>query len=299
MKNKSNLRWKLSSLLVTAAFVIYVFQFPPTTQSEAVAKVNGVSIGKEQLYQAALASSGSQILDSLIDTELIRQEAGKAGIQIQDAEVEKELEATKQNFSSEAEFNQALEQYGMTLDSLKENVVTQLMVEKLLEPQTTVTEEEVKQYYDANLESLQTPEKLKAARIVVATKEQADTILNELKNGADFAAVAKEQSLDTSSKENGGALGYVARGETEEAFETAAFALEIGKLSDVVETEDGYQIIKALDRQPAATPTLDEKKEEIRAALVREEISSLASGWLEQKKSEASIENFYSSVVNG
>ncbi|SFL23243.1 foldase protein PrsA [Paenibacillus sp. 1_12] len=295
MTKKANFKWIISILLLLVVFITYVFLYPPVSKGESIAKVNGISIAKEQLYNAVMEADGKKALQNLIDQELIQQEAQKAGVHVEQTEIDSALESTKGQFSTEDEFNQALDNYGMTLASLKQNLQTQLTIEKILEPQVTVTDDEIKKYYDENLETLKTPEQVKASHILVATKEEAEAILQELKNGGDFSAIAQEKSLDTATKSQGGDLNYFAKGEMEEPFETAAFKLEIGALSDVIQSTNGFHIIKVADHKQAYTPTLEEKKEEIRKTVTKEKISTLATSWLEEKKSGASIENYLTS----
>ncbi|WP_240418816.1 peptidylprolyl isomerase [Paenibacillus periandrae] len=293
---KTNYKWITATILLLIILITYMLFYPPVIKGqESVAKVNGVSIAKEQLYNAVLASSGEKTLQNLIDQELIQQEAKKAGVQVQQTDIDNALESTKGQFSSEDEFNQALATYGMTSDQLKQNIQTELLIEKILEPEITVTDDEINQYYTANLETLKTPEQVKASHILVATKEEADAIEQQLKNGEDFSTIAQDKSLDTATKSKGGDLNYFAKGEMEEPFEAAAFKLETGAISDVVQTTNGYHIIKVTDHKQATTPTLEEKKEEIHTTLMKQKVTDKASGWLEEKKSGASIENYLTS----
>lgn len=295
MKNTSGISriWMISSFVLLAALVIYIIIYPPgKTEDDTVAKVNGSPILKSQLYSAMVKAGGPQTLETMISEELVKQESDKANIQVSDADLEKEMEQIKKSFGSDEEFAQALATYNMTLDSLKKDMHVQVQLRKLLEPQVKVTDEEIKTYYDSNLDSLKTPEQVRASHILVATKEEADAVLASLKGGADFAALAKEKSTDTASKEAGGDLDFFPKGLMEEPFETAAFALKTGELSSVVETSHGFHVIKATDRKDAATPTLEEKKEEIRQTLSEQQISTLSQTWLQEKRSAASVETF-------
>lgn len=283
----------VSSFVLLAALVIYIIIYPPgKTEDETVAKVNGSPIVKSQLYSALVKAGGPQTLETMINEELVKQESDKANIQVTDADLEKEMEQIKKSFGSDEEFAQALATYNMTLDSLKKDMHVQVQLRKLLEPQVKVTDEEIKTYYDSNLDSLKTPEQVRASHILVATKEEADAVLASLQGGADFAALAKEKSTDTASKEAGGDLDFFPKGLMEEPFETAAFALKTGELSSVVETSHGFHVIKATDHKDAATPTLDEKKEEIRQTLSEQQISTLSQSWLQEKRAAASVETF-------
>lgn len=294
----SNKKWILTTIVLLITLIVYAVIFPPFKHEEqALAKVNNVSISKDQLYDAMLASSGSQTMQTMIDKELIRQEAAKANIQITEQDIQKEIDVVKKSFSSDEEFNQALAQYNMTLDGMKKDMESQLQIKKLLEPQVNITDDQIKQFYDKNLEQLKTPEQVKASHILVKTKEEATAILTDLKNGADFAAVAKEKSQDPQSKEKGGDLDFIARGTTEPEFEKAAFDTKDGALSDVVQTSRGFHVIKVAEHKAAGTPALEEKKEELRNQLLNQQVSQLSKSWLEQKRKEAAIENSLSSGV--
>lgn len=285
--------WMIVSALLLTGWIIYMFMYPPGEgRSEAVAKVNGTVISRDQLYDLLVSGSGEQALNSLIQKEVIRQEADKAGVRITEEDVAKELDTLKGTFPSDEEFAQTLAMYGMTEEDLKEDLDRQAMLRKLLEPQVTIADDELRQYYDANLEALKTPEQVKAAHILTDTPEAAQAILTELQNGADFAATAKEKSLDTTTKENGGELDYIARGTMEEAFEEAAFALEVGSLSPVVQTSEGYHVIRVTEHKPETTPTFEEKQEELRAGMVNEKIAELSVSWIEEKMAGAAIETY-------
>jgi len=290
----NNRLWMYVSAILLVILVVYIILYPPGKQSgfgsEAVAKVNDVTIGKDKLYEALVAAGGSQTLDTLINNELVRQAADQEGVKLTDADIEKEMEAVRQNFGSEDELLSALAMYGMTLDSLKKDMEVQALLRKLLEPKVSVTDEDVQKYYDENLDSLKTPEQVKVSHILTETKEEAEAILAELKNGADFTAQAKEKSTDTLTKDSGGDLDFIAKGDKEEAVDKALFALEIGALSDVVEASDGFHIYKLNERKAEVTPTLEEKKEEIREDLIADQISTLSSTWIQEQQASAKIE---------
>jgi parvulin-like peptidyl-prolyl isomerase len=96
-----------------------------------------------------------------------------------------------------------------------------------------------------------TQDQVHARHILVATQEQADAVLAQLQAGADFATLASQQSTDPGSKDNGGDLGWFGHGVMDPPFETAAFALQPGQLSDVIHGANGFHIIQLLERDPA------------------------------------------------
>ncbi|TNJ67350.1 peptidylprolyl isomerase [Paenibacillus hemerocallicola] len=279
--------------VLLAGVSVFAFTKGGEPKDTVVATVNGVEIGKQQLFDELIRNGGAQVLNNLINEELVKQEADKAGVQVTDADLNKELDSFKKSLSlsSDEEFDMMLMQYGMTKDELKKQMPMQVRLRKLLEPKTDVTEEEMKKYYDENKEMLATPEQVKASHILVSTKEESEAILAQLNTGADFAQLAKEKSIDPGSKDNGGDLSYFAKGKMVKEFEDAAFTLPVGQISNVVQTEHGFHIIKVTDKKAAVTPTFEEKKNEIRETLVMQEVQELSNTWMQEVAGKANVTN--------
>ncbi len=279
---------------ILAVLLVVVLIKPPFGgggSNEAVATVNGSDISKDQLYDALVKAGGKQTLDQLITEELIAQEAKAQNVTVTDADIDAEIADIKKNFNSDAEFDNALTQAGYTLESLKEDSKTNILVRKILEPQANITDEAISEYFEANKESMATPEQIQASHILVATKEEADTILAELKQGADFATIAKEKSTDPGSKDNGGDLGFFGKGAMVAEFENAAFALKVNEISDVVQTEHGFHIIKKTAEKAAYTPTLESEKENIKKQLLATKVQELSATWITEIHDKAKITN--------
>ncbi|GBF76329.1 hypothetical protein PA598K_04790 [Paenibacillus sp. 598K] len=263
---------------------------------EDVASVNGVGISKETLYEKLIATAGNgqtlgeQTLDNLITEELIRQDFDKSGIVVSDEDLNKELESIKSSYP-EGQFEMILMQNNLTEESLKEQLYFQVGLRKKFESQTNVTDEKVKEYYESIKDQLGTPEQVTASHILLGTREEAEAVKAELDGGADFAELAREKSQDPGSKEQGGDLGAFGKGMMNEPFEKAAFALEIGAISDVVESPNGFHIIKVTAKQEAVTPTYEEEAESLRNQLISQEASPLITPWLEEIKEKATITN--------
>ncbi|MBD2872451.1 foldase protein PrsA [Paenibacillus arenilitoris] len=290
-KSGANKAWIAVSAVLAVLLVVVLIKPPFGGTNEAVATVNGVEITKDKLYSKLVEAGGPQTLENVITEELINQEAKANNVTVTDADVDAEIELIKKNFGDDETFNSTLAQYGMTLESLRNDTKINLTIRKILEPKTEVTDEEIQQFYDENKETLGTPEQIQASHILVATKEEAEAILAELKQGGDFAAIAKEKSTDPGSKDNGGDLGFFGKGKMVPEFEEAAFALKVNELSGVVQSEHGFHIIKKTAEKAAVVPTLEEKKEEIRNQLVASEANGLSEAWLTEIRDKAKITN--------
>jgi peptidyl-prolyl cis-trans isomerase D len=162
-----------------------------------------------------------------------------------------------------------------------------------------VPDQQVLQYYQGHQKDYQVPEEVKVRHILIkvdagadpkvdaVAKQKAEDLLKQIKGGADFAALAKANSDDPGSKEQGGELGMIQRGVTVPAFEKAAFGLEPGQISDVIKTQFGYHIIKVEEKQTAHLKSLDEVKAQILATLTRQAEADQQANFAQQLTTEA------------
>jgi foldase protein PrsA len=282
--------WMTVAVVAVAALAFVLIRNPQgSAMNETVGTMDGVTFTKADLYDEMVRNIGqdqaASMLDSLMTLKLVELEAGKSG-DITDADIQKELDKTKKQFASEEAFNQALAQSGMSLESLKEQIKTQLELRKIFEPQIAPKEADLQKYYNDNKESFGTPEQIKASHIVLGTKEDAQAVLKQLKDGADFAMLARQKSEDASTKDNGGDMGYVSRGMLDPQLEEAAFKLDKNEFSDVVQTSSGYEIVKVTDKKPAQIPPYDEVKEDVKNRYIDEQMQSKIPAWLEQAKKD-------------
>ena len=148
-----------------------------------------------------------------------------------------------------------------------------------------VTDDEQKLYYQSHIDQYKVEERSHVAHILFKTvgktdaeaaeiKKKAEDVLNKAKHGGNFADLAKQNSEDT-SKDKGGDLGWIVRGQTVPEFEAAAFSIPPGFISDLVKTQYGFHIIKVIEREPAHTQTLDEVKPNIIIQLQTEKAEQL------------------------
>ena len=129
-----------------------------------------------------------------------------------------------------------------------------------------VSDEDAKKIYDEKIANMKPEEEVHAKHILVGTEEEAKEVKERLTKGEDFAAVAKEKSKDKNAE--GGDLGFFSRGQMLKPFEEAAFALDVGQISDPVQTQFGWHIIKLEEKRDQKLPGFDDVKEAIKTQLV-------------------------------
>jgi foldase protein PrsA len=277
-------------VLVSAAAVL-LFYYGNNNNSEVLATVNGEEITRNELYDAMFTNGGKEILERLITNRLILQEAKKLKISVSEEDIDTEIgKVIKENFyGAEDYFYQALEQYGITEDALRDDLKIELLLRKIVRDQITVTEEDTREYFIENQYLFNTPEQVEARHILVETRDEAEEIIQLLDEGQNFSELAKEHSIDTVSAQQGGNLGFFQRGEMVAEFEEVAFNLAVGSRSGPVETTHGFHIIEVLNRREAHEATFDEVKEAAEDKLLEKLVYEKMEEQINRLREEADI----------
>ena len=278
----------VSAIVLLGTGLLFSFAF---SKKEIVASVEGETITKDDLYNLLVEQNGAEALNSLIVNKVIENEAKKEDIKISDKELDEELTNYIETLGGEELFNASLEQSGMKIDSIKENIKQYLTIKKLVEPRIEVTDEEVETFFEENKDEFNEEEQVKASHILVEDEKTAKAVDEKIAAGEDFAELAAEYSKDTANAESGGDLGYFSKGKMLEEFDNMAFSMEIDEISDPVKTESGYHIIKLTDKKEAKEAVFDEHKDEIKETLFEEKLKTEYPTWLEEKKADYKISN--------
>ena len=154
---------------------------------------------------------------------------------------------------------------------------------------TTPSPDEMKAYYEDHPQQFQAPEQIHVKHIIVGSREAAEKAMAELDTGRSFEAVAGETNMDDSRK-RGGDIGWYSRGRLVPEFETAAFALKKGEVSDIVLTRYGYHIIKLEDRRESHVKPFAEVKEEIRQRVIQAAVERRRKETLARLRQEGDVQ---------
>ena len=246
------------------------------------------------------------VLDRTIGHHLVAQEARARKLQVSDAEVDQDVERMRKEFPSERAFSEMLASLHTSLDQLRAqrrlSLEVALFVRSAIAPTVVVTEPEIQAYYRANPERFQEPESALASHILILTRPdsspedvadaraRAVDILEQLKRGTDFADLARRRSQDPRSAPQGGRLEVFPRGKMDPEFEAAAFALDDGGLSEVVQTSLGFHVIKMHERYAGQTSTLEETRDAIKGLLTERMEQEKLSALIEQARAKAIIQ---------
>jgi peptidyl-prolyl cis-trans isomerase C len=268
-----------------------------------------VLVAQNRIPQATSPEQRKQVetfaTEQLVSAEILFQEGLKNPPKDLNKQIEDKIAQGRAKFSTPAEFDAALKGANLTEKELREitrkDIVINNFVEKELASGIKVTDEEIKKFYDENKDKFQKDAQIRASHILCGidanasaddkkkAKEKATELLKKIKAGEDFAKLAKDNSTCPSSAQ-GGDLGLFGKGQMVPSFEQAAFALKPGEVSDVVETQFGYHIIKLTEKKDAELVKLDEVKERIGDYLKNQKVQKAVVERLTSLKGKYKVE---------
>jgi peptidyl-prolyl cis-trans isomerase C len=316
------------NLLIIVALAISVFTSPvwadeAASSGKEIATVNGKAISKIQYerrlsaFKKRAAHKGRQdadlttlkdrILEDLIDTELLYQQSQKEGVKVSDQTINKQIEMIKKRFPDETAYKKAMERMHVSEKEFREEIQRGLAIRQLLDTNVrkkiTVTEEESKNYYNNNQNLFKQTEQVKISRIwikvapkaeeskKIQARKKIETIQKKVQQGEDFGELAKTYSEGPAAKSKGN-LGYIEKGHMDKPFEDAAFSLNVGEVSGILETQFGYYLIKVTDKKPARIIPYKEVLPMIERQLKKEKEKTQIQAYIENLKKSATIKRF-------
>ncbi len=259
----------------------------------------GMQIQGPQLEQLKQA-----VLESLIDDELMYQIALEEGYSPSEEEINQAIETTKGQFENEEAYQNALKQEGMNEEELRQTLAEKLTRDKYEQEQfidtVSIGDGEAQTFYNENPQQFTQPFQFRSSHILIQVAEDAteedkkaamdkiEAARSRIEEGEEFSEVARDVSEGPSSS-NGGDLNYHQKGEFVPEFEEAALALELGEISDVVETQFGYHIIKLTDRKEEQVAAFEEVEAQIEDYLMKVKAQEKRNSFLQERKPGADI----------
>lgn len=289
---------------------------------DIVVKVNSVPITRGELDRATQVllsqsrapqeitpdvrkQAENSALEQLIGAELLYQKGSKLEVKDLDKLVADRLTQGKARFGSPAEYEAALKANNLTekelQDVIRKDIVINNLFEKEIASKVGVSDADVQKFYKENQDKFKKPESYQASHILIGVepqakpeekkkaKEKAEALRKRVAAGEDFAALAKTDST-CPSKDNGGDLGSFGKGEMVPEFEKAAAALKPGQISEVVETQFGYHIIKLIGKKDEGNVPLEEVKDQVQNYLKQTKSQQVVLEYVADLKSKATIE---------
>jgi len=237
-----------------------VLPAPATAEDKVVATINGKPITDADLAVA----------DSEIGSDMGSMPADQKRMSLVEFLIDNQLFAEA---AEESKLDQG-PAFESRLAYLKRRALRELYFDKIIKG--SVSDADARKLYDEQVQKLKPEEEAQASHILVATEAEAKDLKEKLKNGGDFAALAKEHSKDPGSKDTGGDLGFFTRGQMVPQFEEAVFSMNKGDVSDPVQTQFGWHIIKVVDKRTKAPPAFEVVKDRILQSMLLQKASTTA-----------------------
>lgn len=192
-------------------------------------------------------------------------------------------EAKKEKIDKDKEFQEKL-------DEIKDQLLMETLLKKKLVLEGSVTDEDLKKYYEAHKEEFKKEGEISTRQILVKTEDEAKQVLQKVQKGEDFAELARRYSIDPSAKASGGEIGFHAKGSLVPEYEAAAFKLKkVGQVSGIVKTQFGYHIIKLEGQKPPSYVPFEEVKDFIKQKLGQEKQKELFEKYVADLKKSTKI----------
>jgi peptidyl-prolyl cis-trans isomerase C len=292
----------------------------PSELPAVLARVNGQDITKVEFDRALKSIEGRAgpvpdtrrdevyrgLIEQLVSQQLLRQEAAARKIAVTDAEVDKRIAGIKQQFPSEDVFSEMLKTQQITPERFRidarDDIAVSKMLTEALKDKVAVTPEQIEAFYKNNPDRFKQGERVRASHILITVpqgadgptkdkaREKAEGLLKQIKAGGDFAALAKANSADPGSAINGGDLGYFPPGQMVGPFNDVAFKLAPGTVSDLVETQFGFHIIKVVDKQAGGVVPLDAVRPQIAQFLENQNRQREGAAFVTALRAKAKVE---------
>ncbi len=315
-------RFRRLLLAIVAMLIGFATPCPGQPAQDRLAVVNDVPITRQDVMNEAtvlaadiqlrnlmwtkeqIAGLSKQVLGTLIDRELLYQQAQQRNIKIRSQWIERALMDLKAKIGNAAAFDAYLQSSGLSEEQLRERIQKGLIVKRFLHREVIrrirVSEAEMQAFFSRYPEFFIRKDQVRVRQIFIAfprgnnLSARGDALLriqsiqDRLRQGADFAALALEHSEDPSNA-RGGDLGYLERAQMIPSFAEAAFALQPGEISDIVESRIGYHLIKMLDRSPSSQMAYRNTRTKIERTLRRNKEKAATAAYLAKLKSQTNI----------
>ena len=293
--------WVITIILTIVLLLGSTFAYAQvkTLIDPVVVKVNGEDVTETEFLYFLMGRHGNDIVDKLVEHMLLSQQASQFGLALNKQDGWDFLNKTySQDKLTALGSAFDLDQVATALarEALAVNVINKKSEQLIKDLNLKVSEDDILQFYLNNIDKLLMPESADFSWIVMTDRPTAEQALKRLKGGDDFAAVAKEMSVDDLTSKDGGSVGTIAKGETKglpKAIEEAIFSQQKGQYSDIIEVQNNFIIVRTDDKRDAYEPTLEELRPLIETKLLTVKIEAPLGQWLKQLSEDAKIEIVY------
>lgn len=250
--------------------------------------------------QNAYIHHKKMVLEEIIERKLVKKWGEKNEQILTPEEKAYGLEKMKIGYSKK-EFEIMLKEHDIPLFKWKELTEEKILWQKIIEhkiyPEIDITEKEIKEFYDQNLEHYHVPEQVRVRHIVTDSIKKAKNIRDKILDGENFAKLAILHSLSPDRK-GGGDLGFFSRGTHPIEFDNTCFKLKKGEISEIIKSPYGFHIFKLIKKRKSHTTHLREVKHQIKAELFQIKFDQLYRNWIEELKQIFPVKIYEENIEN-
>ena len=232
-----------------------------------------------------------RFLLQLLEEMIVLRRAEELDLHVSSEELKEAVSRIERDYGEEG-FRAMFMKQAVSLETWKERLKRELLIEKVTRKELlrkiSVTPEEIKDYYEQHREAWAHGKQIRVHHILLPDKDKADLVLEQLKKGEDFSTLARLHSIAPES-EQGGDMGYVARGQLPKCLEDPLFRLRKDTVSRVIKTPYGYHIFKVIEEKDAGQPKIEDWIEKIKARIQQEKLEAAYGPWLAKLRSRYRI----------
>ncbi len=259
----------------------------------------------EEQLQSQMPAINQKAVDQAIGARLLMDQANRLDIPVTDADIDTRLAKIETDVGGKDELQKRLDVQHIALSDFRDNIrrgaKVDLLIEKVTAGLPDPTEAEIRAHFDAHRDEYTRAERALAQHILIApesdtehakdvARAKIDDLHAQLKNGADFGALAATHSHCPSGQQDGGSLGWFSRGMMVPEFENAVFAMGNGDLSDPIQTQFGFHLIKKLDAEPSAPADFDQARDSIRDFLRHHTRGEALTAYVSELREKADVQ---------
>jgi peptidyl-prolyl cis-trans isomerase SurA len=255
----------------------------------------------------ALDEAKHKALDAMVDDRLVMQQASELKLSVSSEEVDRAIDEVKrQNKLDDATFVEALKQQGFSMESYKKNLRRQILnlkvVNTAVRSRISVSDDEVKTYYQQNARQLGGEKQAHIRQILIAVpadanpdeverkKRVAAKVMELAHNGTKFEELARKYSDDDTTKGEGGDAGWIGKGVLVDALEEAIAGMDPGDLRGPIRVAPGWMVLQLVERKAGDIRPYDEVKDQLRKTLYDQQVEKATQSWLRELRKKAHVD---------
>lgn len=274
--NNVRVLWGMIGGLILLLAVVSWSWYKEMGHVQTMAVVGGQEIYESDWVSVLKQKHGQQVLTEMINRRVVIQEAKRLGVEVDEKEVQSEMDKLADSYGGEQHFDDALKkEAGTSKQEVVEEIRYHMLLEEIATKDIVIDDKDLRSYYDSHSEEFNHPPRAHLSIITIASREEADQVKSELNQGANFATLAKERSIDSLTAGNGGDMGWISLKDESVpiTIREVAESLSVGKYSEPLSIDEGFAIIRVEDYKKSVQVSYEDAKEQIRQQMALAQVS--------------------------